>query len=360
MKAAVCREFGQPLSIEDLDIDRPRHGEVLVQVKACAICHSDVHCVRGDWTYPLPLVAGHEAAGVVVEVGDGVREAQAGDHVVVTLMRCCGHCFQCRRGKSNCCETRFPLDHESRLRSRDGEPVLQAIRTGAFAEYVVVDQSQLVKVPGSLAFETACLLACGVITGVGAVVNTAKVETGSTVAVIGGGGVGLNCIQGAVLSGASQIIAVDLRDEKLEICRGFGATLTVDASARDPVEAVRELTHGAGLDYAFVAVGSARAASQASRMLRPGGTVVIVGMPPDDDASVTFNSHDLSMDRSVRGSLMGSTRLATDVPRLIDLYRNGRLKLDELISGRFALEDINSALDSTERGEVIRNVILFD
>jgi len=217
MKAAVCREFGQPMSIEDVDIAPPQAGEVMVRVKACAICHSDVHCVRGDWAFETPLVAGHEAAGVIVETGEGVRGLQPGDHVVVSLMRSCGHCFQCRRGKSNCCETRFPLDHESRLSGRDGEPIYQAIKTAAFAEYAVVDQSQLVKVPATLPFETASLLACGVITGVGAVVNTARVEAGSTVGVIGGGGVGLNSIQGAVLCGASEIIAVDLSEERLAV-----------------------------------------------------------------------------------------------------------------------------------------------
>lgn len=360
MKAAVCREFGRPLSIEDVDIDPPQYGEVMVRVRACAICHSDVHCVHGDWTYALPLVAGHEAAGEVVSAGDGVRELAAGDHVVVTLIRCCGHCFQCRRGKSNLCETKFPLDGTTRLRARDGSPIFQGIKTGAFAEYVVVDQSQLVKIPETLSFETACLLACGVITGVGAVVNTAAVETGSTVVVIGGGGVGLNCIQGAVLSGASDIIAVDLRREKLDVCRRFGATRTINASDGDPVEQVKAMMQGVGVDYAFVAVGSGAAAAQASRMLRPGGTAVIVGMPPNDDVNVTFNSHELSMDRTVRGSLMGSTRLATDVPRLIDLHRNGRLKLEELISGRYPLSDINAAMDMTRRGEAVRNVLVFD
>lgn len=360
MKAAVCREFGKPMTIEDVTIDPPREGEVMVQVKACAICHSDVHCIRGDWAYDLPLVAGHEAAGVVVETGERVRNLRAGDHVVVSLMRSCGHCFQCRRGKSNCCEGRFALDSDSRLRSSGGETIHQAIKTAAFAEYVVVDQSQLVPVSPSLPFEVASLLACGVITGVGAVVNTARIETGSTVAVIGGGGVGLNSIQGALLSGASDIIAVDLSDEKLDVCSRFGATRTVNASDQDPVEAVRQLTGGAGVDYAFVAVGNARAVNQASRMLRAGGCAVIVGMPADDDANVTFNALDLALDRSVKGSKMGSTRLASDVPRLIDLYHHGRLKLDELISGRYSLDEINEAIASTERGEAVRNVIVFD
>jgi len=360
MKAAVCREFGKPLSIEDVDVDPPRTGEVMVRTKACAICHSDVHCVRGDWTYDLPLVAGHEAAGVVTSVGDGVRDLQVGDRVLATLMRSCGNCYQCRRGKSNLCETKFALDRETRLKSPDGTPIFQAIKTGAFAEYVVVDQSQLVRLPESLSFDVACLLACGVITGVGAVVNTARVEAGSTVAVIGGGGVGLNVIQGAVLSGASEIIAVDLKEEKLAVCRDFGATRTIDGSQFDPLKKVMEITGGLGLDYAFVAVGSSKAATQASLMLRPGGTAVIVGMPANDDVNVTFNAHGLSMDRTIRGSLMGSTRLATDVPRLINLYLNGRLKLDELISNRFPLEEINTALDMTARGEATRNVIMFE
>jgi len=204
------------------------------------------------------------------------------------------------------------------------------------------------------------LLACGVITGVGAVANTARIEAGSTVVVIGGGGVGLNSIQGAALCGASDIIAVDLSNAKLDICRQFGATRVVNALDQDPVERVRRLTEDAGIDYAFVTVGNAKAVNQASRMLRVGGCLVIVGMPADDDADVTFNAHDLAMDRIVRGSLMGSTRLATDVPRLIDLYHDGRLKLDELISGRYTLDTINDAISLTERGEAVRNVIVFD
>jgi len=360
MKAAVCRDFGKPMTIEDVTVDAPRDGEVLVQVKACAICHSDVHCIRGDWASDLPLVAGHEAAGVVVEAGRGVRDFHAGDHVVVSLMRSCGHCFQCRRGKSNCCEGSFALDSETRLRASDGAPVHQAIKTAAFAEHAVVDQSQLVAVPRTLPFEIACLLACGVITGVGAVVSTARVEAGSTVAVLGAGGVGLNSIQGAVLCGASDIIAVDLSDAKLDAARRFGATRTVNASAQDPVEQVRRRTEGAGVDYAFATVGNAQVINQASRMLRAGGTAVIVGMPADDDVIVTFNAHDLGRDRSIKGSLMGSTRLASDVPRLVDLYHHGRLKLDELISGRYGLDEINDAVAGTERGEAVRNVIVFD
>jgi len=359
MKAAVCYEFGKPLVVEEVEIGPPQTGEVKVKIAACAICHSDVHCIRGAWGGETPVVAGHEAAGIVTEVGHGVTSIQPGDRVVVSLMRSCGRCFYCTIGRPYNCETEFPLDRESRLRNRDGVSLVQGIRTAGFAEYTIVDQSQVVKVPEDMPLDRACLLACGVITGVGAVINTVQVETGSSVVVIGAGGVGLNCIQGAVLSGAAKIIAVDLLDHKLEAAQLFGATHTINASNQNMVEVVLALTAGRGADYAFAAVGSSTVITQASRMIRKGGTAVVVGMPPNDDVEFTLNAHDLTYGRTVTGSPVGSTRLSVDVPRLVELYQQGRLKLDELITNHYPLEQINEAIESMERGEAIRNVIVF-
>jgi S-(hydroxymethyl)glutathione dehydrogenase/alcohol dehydrogenase len=359
MKAAVCYAFGQPLTIDDIEIDPPQAGEVKVQIAACAICQSDLHWIRGGWGGATPLVAGHEAAGVVKQVGDGVSLVQPGDPVVVYLRRSCGRCYYCTIGRPYNCEGRFALDRESRLRTRSGQVIVQGLRTAAFAEYAVVDQSQVVKVPADLPLDRACLLACGVATGVGAVVNTAQVEPGSAVVVIGAGGVGLNSVQGAALSGAVRIIAMDVLDNKLEAARSFGATHVVNSRREDAIASVLALTGGRGADYAFVTVGSSAAMAQATQMTRKGGTTVIVGMPANEDARLTLDVFQLTEGRAVIGSLMGSTRLAVDIPRLVELYQQRRLKLDELITGRYPLERINEALESMERGEAVRNVVAF-
>jgi NDMA-dependent alcohol dehydrogenase len=360
LKAGVCYQFGEPLVVEEVKIDPPQVGEVKVEVAACAICHSDVHLVRGEWGGEPPLVAGHEVAGVVSEVGPGVTGLQPGDRVVVSLLRSCGHCFYCTIGRPYNCEGDFALKHETRLHATDGTPLAQGIYTGGFAEYVVVDQSQVVSVPSEhLPVDSACLLACGVATGVGAVTNTAQVKCGSSVVVVGIGGVGVNCVQGAALSGASKIIAVDLLDAKLDAAMRFGATHAVNAGFHEPVSAVLDLTEGRGADYAFAAVGSSRVISQVTEMIRKGGTAVVVGMPPNEDVEFTVNAHTLTWGRTLKGSFMGSTRLSVDVPRLVELYRQGGLKLDELITERYPLERINEAIESMERGQALRNVIVF-
>ncbi len=224
MKAAVCYEFGQPLVIEDVHLDAPQTGEVRVKIEACAICHSDIHIAEGAWGGSLPAVYGHEAAGIVSEIGPNVKYLQVGDHVIVSLIRSCGRCFFCSRGQQYLCEREFALDRERRLKTATGLPIEQGIRTGGFAEHVVIDQSQVVTISKDLSFEGVSLLACGVITGLGAVVNTAQVPPGSSVVVIGTGGVGLNSVQGAVLSGAQPVIAIDLVDRKREAAKTFGAT----------------------------------------------------------------------------------------------------------------------------------------
>jgi Zn-dependent alcohol dehydrogenase len=359
MKAAVCYAFGQPLVVEDVEIDPPGPGEVKVQVAACAVCHSDVAWIRGDWGGRTPMVVGHEAAGTVTEVGPGVTTVGPHDPVLLHVRRSCGRCFYCTVGRPFNCEATFPLDRTSRLHNRKGDPLVQGLRTAAFAEYAVVDQSQVVRVPSTLPFDRACLLACGVVTGVGAVFNTARVRAGSSVVVIGTGGVGLNAVQGAALAGAAKIIAVDVLDNKLEAARRFGATHTVNARRDDPVAAVRALTDDRGADYAMVAVGSSRAITQASEMTHKAGVTVVLGMPANRDALFTLNADHLTEGRTVIGSLVGSARLSVDIPRLVELYQQGRLKLDELITRRYPLAEVNEAVESMERGDALRNVVLL-
>lgn len=349
MKAAVCYAFGEPLRIEDVTLDRPAAGEVKVRVAATAVCHSDVHLIRGEWGGELPIVAGHEAAGVVEEVGENVTGVKPGDRVVVSLVRSCGHCGQCSRGALHNCEGAFALDRESRMHDREGRALLHGgIKTTAFAEQTVVHESQVVPVPDAIPLDRAALLGCGVITGIGAVLNTARVPAGANVVVIGAGGVGLNAIQGAVLAGASSIAAVDRLEAKLEAATRFGATRTT----MDP-KSVR------GADYVFVTVGSPEAVVDALRMIRRGGTVVVVGMP-GVRATAQVRVFDLVWsEQRLLGSRMGGTSLHVDVPRYASLYLEGRLKLDELITARYPLSGINEAIGGVERGTAVRNVIVF-
>jgi S-(hydroxymethyl)glutathione dehydrogenase / alcohol dehydrogenase len=360
VRAAVCRAFGAPLRIEELRLDPPQAGEVRVAVAACAICHSDVHFAEGAWGGALPAVYGHEAAGVVQEVGQGVRRVEAGDHVVVSLLRSCGRCFFCERGEPHLCDGEFPADREGRLRTAEGEPVQQAMHTGAFAEEVVVDESQLAVVPPSLSLDVASLLGCAVVTGFGAVVDRAAVAAGSSVVVVGTGGVGLNCVQAAALGDAHPVIGVDISPTKLDAAKSFGATHTVDPGSGDVASEVRALTGGRGADYVFVTVGSGRAVEQGLKLVRRGGTLVVVGMPPAREifrvVAVDF-AHD---DVRILGSKMGSAVLAHAVPRLVELYEQGRLKLDELVSARYSLEQINQAIAAAGDGATLRNVIVFE
>ena len=361
MKAAVCYEFGKPLVVEEIDINPPHKGEVKVRLTATAICHSDIHIIRGEWGGEVPVVAGHEAAGIVEEVGENVTMTKPGDPVVVSLLRSCGRCFYCTTGSPYICEGEFVLDTENRLHNKRGQPLQLGLRTGAFAECAVVDQSQVVPVPEEMPLDRASLLACCVITGIGAVVNTAKVEPGSSVVVIGTGGVGLNILQGAVLVGAHPIIAIDLLDSKLTATQAFGATRVINAAQEEtPEKIVKELTSGRGADYVFVATGSTTAVMQGFNMIRDEGTVVIVGIP-ETGATVSLPVSQFVMGggQRIMGSVMGSTRLSVDVPWLVNLYQNGRLKLDELITARYPLEQINKAIEAMERGKALRNVIVF-
>jgi S-(hydroxymethyl)glutathione dehydrogenase/alcohol dehydrogenase len=358
MKAAVCYEFGQPLVVEDVTLDAPQANEVRVKIAATGICHSDLHLISGEWGGTVPVIAGHESSGVVLEAGAGVTQYAAGDRVLVTLIRSCGRCFYCMQGLPHRCETVFPLDREIRLRNKNGTGLRQGIRTASFAEEVVVHESQLVKIGDDIPMDVAALMACGVITGVGAVLNTAQIKAGSSVVVIGTGGVGLNSVQAARIAGAHPIIAVDLLDNKLESAHQFGATHSVNPRTEDPIAFVKAHTAGRGADYVFVTVGNAKASEQAFAMLRPRGLQVVVGIP-EAGATAAFPVGQLVQERMVTGSTMGSTRLSVDVPRLFDLYRNKQLLLDELISRRMQLEQINEAIAHTHSGAAIRNVIMF-
>ncbi|HLZ23995.1 MAG TPA: Zn-dependent alcohol dehydrogenase [Ktedonobacterales bacterium] len=360
MKAAVCYEYGAPLSVEDVEIAAPQKGEVKVRVAVTAICHSDVHLIRGEWGGRPPTVAGHETAGIVEEVGEDVAQVHPGDRVIVSLLRACGRCFYCVTGLPNLCEGAFPLERGSRLRNQRGESLRHGFGTATFAEYAIVDQSQVVRLPDDIPLDRAALLACGVITGVGAAVNTAQVRPGTTVVVIGTGGVGLNAVQGARLAGATQIVAVDLLDAKLATARVFGATHTINAGSADAPRAVRDLTSGRGADYALVTVASAPAVEQGLAMLRPAGTLVIVGLPSRSATAAIPIFQLVAKGQHILGSNMGSTRLSVDVPWLVDLYRQGRLKLDELITARYPLDQINEAIAKMEAGEALRNVIMFE
>lgn len=359
MKAAVCYEFGKPLVIEEVVLDPPQANEVRVKLAACAICHSDILYMDGGWGGTLPAIYGHEAAGVVTEVGPGVTLAKAGDPVIVTLIRSCGRCFYCDKGEPQLCETQFRLDREGPLHTPDGKPILQAMRTAAFAEEVVVHESQIVTIPANMSMTSASLIACGVITGYGAVVNTAQIPAGSSVVVIGTGGVGLNSVQGAALSGATPLIALDLVESKLETAKAFGATHTVNAAAADATAQVQALTNGRGADYVFVTVGSGKAIHQGMEMMRRGGTLVLVGMPASGVKLVIEAANFAGDEQHVMGSKMGSTRLRVDVPKLVALYQDGRLKLDELVTQQYPLEEINEAVAAVKKGEALRNVIVF-
>jgi len=358
MKAAILYEFAQPLVVQEVDLSPPERGEVLVRLVASGICHSDVNIVRGEAKAPLPVVLGHEASGYIEEIGSDVAGLQPGDPVAISLVRSCGRCFYCVRGHPNDCEGTHPLGTHTRIH-RAESPITQGINVAGFAEYVVVDQSQVVKLPQTMPLIPAAVLGCGVITGVGAVVNTARVEAGSSVVVMGLGGVGINAIQAAALVGARRIIAVDLLDNKLAFAKTFGATHLINARSDDPVEAVKELTNGRGADYVFVTVGSPRAVADSLNMARKRGTIVLIGLLGDDGTVPLPVSKLVLNEFRITGSFMGSSRISEDIPQIVDLYQQGRLKLDELVTGRFRIEQINEAIDSMERGEAIRNLLVF-
>lgn len=358
IRAAVCHAFDAPLSIEEITIAAPKPGEVEVTLDAVAICHSDISYASGAWGGTLPAVYGHEAAGRITALGSGVQGAQIGDAVVVTLIRACGQCLSCASGKPTVCETRFDTDTHP-LKTAQGGALHQAMNSGAFAEKVVVDQSQIVVIPDAIPMEAAALISCGVITGVGAVVNAAGLRAGQDVVVIGAGGVGLNAIQGARIAGARRIVAVDMSEEKLAIAAEFGATDGVLATGPKPWRQARRAM-GRGADAVIVTVGAIPAYDTAPLYLAGGGKVIMVGMPHSGDMSTYEPVMLAATGQGMVGSKMGDAVIRRDIPWMVDLYQQGRLKLDELISGRWTLDQINEAIADTRTGAARRNVIVFD
>ena len=356
MKAAVMYGVGQPLVVEDVEIDQPRAGEVLVKTSASGVCHSDLHFMEGSYPTAVPIVLGHESAGVVEKVGEGVRNVKPGDRVVIAFVTSCGYCDNCVQGKPYICNNSAALGRADRLKL-NGNAIPQFANMSAFAEYQLVSANACVPVPDGVPLEVAALVGCSVMTGVGAVANTAKVPVGSTVAVIGAGGVGLNVIQGAALAGASKIIAIDLLENKLAAAKEFGATDVIDASSTDAVSQVMQMT-GGGVDYAFEAIGLAKTAEQCFGMIKRGGRAVVVGMIPVTQ-TVNVPGVGFLMEKGIIGSFYGSTRQTHDMPWLMELYRQKRLKIDELISRRYDLGQINEAYTALKNGEVNRSVIVF-
>ncbi|GAB1380421.1 Zn-dependent alcohol dehydrogenase [Pararhodobacter aggregans] len=357
MKAALCRAFGEPLTIEEVVLRAPGPGEVQVAIEAVAICHSDLGYIDGIWASQLPAVYGHEAAGRITALGEGVRGLAPGDAVVVSMIRSCGQCRACRTGKPFLCAA--PYDRGNGvLQLPDGTVVEHGLATGGFAEACVVHASQVAKVPDDLPMELGALLACGVITGTGAVINTAGVRAGESVVVIGAGGVGLNAIQGARLAGAGRIIAIDLAEEKLAAATEFGATDVLKADMKGLRRAVMGLTEG-GADHVFVAVGAIAAYNQAPSLACKGGQVVMVGMPPSGARMEVEPVIVAATAQRLTGSFMGATVAQRDIPYLVEMWRQGRLKLEELITRRYAFEEINEAIADARQGHVRRNVIVM-
>jgi S-(hydroxymethyl)glutathione dehydrogenase / alcohol dehydrogenase len=359
MKAAVFHGPHKPLTIEEVDIAKPIGREVQVRTVASGVCHSDLHFVDGLYPFPAPAILGHEAAGVVDAVGPHVTEFKPGDHVIACLSVFCGHCDYCLTGRTHLCQSR-PVrgaDEPPKI-SWNGAPVNQFANLSSYAETMLVHESGLVKVRDDMPLDRAALVGCGVTTGVGAVLNTARVEAGASVAVFGAGGVGLAAIQGARIAGAGMIIAVDVFASKLALAQSLGATHAVDASDGDPVKAIRQLT-GGGVEYSFEAIGLKRAAEQAFECLRPGGTATVIGMIPVGQ-KIELEGSVFLREKKIQGCSMGSNRFKVDMPRYIELYRQGRLKLDEMITRRGRLEDVNEAFRAMKAGEVARTVLMFD
>ena len=364
MKAAVLHQVGGPFCVEDVELLPPEPGEVRVRLAAAGICHSDWHFVVGNLTRPLPLVLGHEGAGVVEEVGEGVTSVQPGQRVILNWAPSCGACFYCDRSQPMHCETFWPWhlgtmpDGSTRLRF-NGEPVRQFSTHSTFAEQAVAPEQAVVPIDDDIPFDVAALVGCAVTTGVGAAINTVRIPPGESVVVFGCGGVGLNILQGARLSAAHPIIAVDTDPAKMEIARQFGATHTVQAG-EDALDRIRHLTGGRGAAYAFEAVGVPAVQEEAFKAIRRGGTLVVVGVAPAG-SKTRYSGLDLhASEKKILGSLFGSTEPRREFPRLLHLYRTGRLLLDELISARYALEQINEAYAALLEGGFKRGVIVFD
>ncbi|TAK20611.1 MAG: Zn-dependent alcohol dehydrogenase [Chloroflexota bacterium] len=366
MKAAVLYEAHKPLVIEDVTIDGPRDGEVLARVVATGACHSDYHVMDGSWhgsNFPMPVVLGHEAAGIVEKVGPGVTSVKPGDHVIMSFAPSCGRCKRCSGGQPHLCQSmsggRGTMYDGSR-RIRRGNDLLYHFGGGmsSFAELSLLHESQAVKVRKDIQLDRAALIGCAIMTGVGAVLNTARVEPGATMAVFGTGGVGLSVVQGGVLANASRIIAVDLKANKLAYAREMGATDTINASDADPVDAIKEITGGQGVDYAFDAIGFASVSRQCYDVTRRGGTTVVVGMAPTGQ-EIPIPATIPGEEKIVKGCFYGSTRPQIDFPRLVDFYLAGKLKIDQMLTRRYKFDEINESFDALHRGDNARGVIML-
>ena len=364
MQAAIITEFNTPFQIETVDIAPPKAGEVLIKMKASGICHSDWHVMEGHSYFPLPIICGHEGAGIVEAVGEGVTRVQPGDHATLSFRANCGSCFYCQRDKPNLCETYTPVlksglmkDGTSRI-SWNGNPVYIMTGLGCFAEYVVIPEDATVPVRQDIPLEVAALVGCAVSTGVGAAMYTADVRPGESVAIYGAGGVGLNIIMGAVMCGADPVIAIDTNSSKMEIAREFGATHTL-YSDDATVGQIQALTGGRGADHVFESVGLSQLQEAAFDATRPGGTLTLVGLTPVGSGTNLPGSVITRTEKVIRGSFYGSVNTQRDFPMFIDLYRAGKLKLDELVTRRYALDEINEAYANMLKGDVARGVIVF-
>ncbi len=372
IKAAVLDRMGvappyansKPLAIRELELDPPGHGEVLVRIAAAGLCHSDLSVINGDRPRPMPMALGHEAAGVIEEVGPGVHDLEPGDHVVMVFMPSCGHCLPCAEGRPALCEPGAAangagtlLSGERRLHC-DGAVVSHHLGVSAFATHAVMSRHSVVKITKDLPLVEAALFGCAVLTGVGAVVNTAKVQAGQAVAVVGLGGVGLASVLGAVASGARQVIALDLSDDKLGLARQLGATATVNPREPDAMEQVKALT-GGGVEVAIEMAGSVRALELAYKITKRGGTTVTAGLPPPEATLPLPVVNLVAEERTVKGSYIGACVPTRDIPRFIELYQRGKLPVDRLMSGRMKLEQINEGFDLLHEGKAVRQVIEF-
>lgn len=372
IRAAVLETIGAPapyaqslpLRIRDVDLDPPGHGEVLVRIRAAGLCHSDLSVISGDRPRPVPMVLGHESAGEVVECGAGVTDLKAGDRVVLVFMPSCGCCMPCMEGRPALCEPGAASNGAGTLLSGarrlhlDGQLVNHHVGVSCFADYAVVSRRSCVKLDAELTFAEASLFGCAVLTGVGAVINTARLQAGTTAAVLGLGGVGFSALLAAVASGAREVVALDLNEAKLALARELGATATINASDPDAAERVRALTHG-GVDYAFEMAGAIPAMELAWRITRRGGSTISAGLPHPDKRFALPPVQLVAEERTLRGSYIGSAVPARDIPRYIDLYQRGKLPVDRLMGEHLALEDINRGFDRMASGVAMRDVVML-
>jgi len=366
-KAAVLRKPKSPLEIEEIELDPPKAGEVLVKVGASGVCHSDLSVIEGRMPAMPPIILGHEAAGVVEEVGEGVTNVKAGDHVIMSFMPSCGSCHYCATARPYLCDAKGAQlvtmgamwDGTKRFKDKNGKSVNHFLGCSSFAEKTIIMAQSAIKIPKEVPLDRACLVGCAVMTGVGAALNTARVTGGSTVAIIGCGGVGLNAIQGCALAGARQIIGVDIHPDKFQMAKDFGATHVVDASEGDPVKAIKKLTGGRGVDYAFEALGQTKTIMQAYNSVGKGGRAIIIGLTSFQD-QLTIPAFSFFQGKSIEGCVYGSCRPSVDMPNYIEMYQNGRLKLDELVSQTYKLEEINDAFEAMKGGGTARGVIVYN